>query len=376
MRTVALVILSLAIPSVLAAQSGQFIVRLGTDTLAIEQYTRTPDRLQGEQVLRSPRTVHRLYTATFGPGGAIARFELVTHNVSGAPGPAETKATAEFTGDSAVVTVPRRDSTVTLRVKAGPGAVPFVGQGFGLIEEVARRAKASGSTRYTTTMLPLGDTAPLEVMVTARGPDSLTLVLGAIGPLRARVDGQGALLGLSGIGSTMQVTVERTHGLDFAALGKAFAPRSLGVLSPTDSINTSVAGAAVAVRYSRPSTRGRAIFGNVVPWNQVWRTGANQATVFETSADLVMAGTPVPAGKYSLWTLPSPGGWKLIVNKNTGQWGTDYNAQYDLARLDMTVEQLPQPVERFTIGIEPKGSGGVLRLEWEKTRASVPLSRK
>jgi len=114
----------------------------------------------------------------------------------------------------------------------------------------------------------------------------------------------------------------------------------------------------------------------VVPWNQVWRTGANQATVFETSADLVMAGTPVPAGKYSLWTLPSPGGWKLIVNKNTGQWGTDYNAQYDLARLDMTVEQLPQPVERFTIGIEPKGSGGVLRLEWEKTRASVPLSRK
>ncbi len=376
MRTVAHVILSLAIPSVLAAQSGQFIVRLGTDTLAIEQYTRTPDRLQGEQVLRSPRTVHRLYTATFGPGGAIARFELVTHNVSGAPGPAETKATAEFTGDSAVVTVPRRDSTVTLRVKAGPGAVPFVGQGFGLIEEVARRAKASGSTRYTTTMLPLGDTAPLEVTVTARGPDSLTLVLGAIGPLRARVDAQGTLLGLSGIGSTMQVTVERTQRLDFAALGKAFAPRSLGVLSPTDSINTSVAGAAVAVRYSRPSTRGRAIFGNVVPWNQVWRTGANQATVFETSADLVMAGTPVPAGKYSLWTLPSPGGWKLIVNKNTGQWGTDYNAQYDLARLDMTVEQLPQPVERFTIGIEPKGSGGVLRLEWEKTRASVPLSRK
>ena len=376
MRTVALVILPLAIPSILAAQSGQFIVRLGTDTLAIEQYTRTPDRLQGEQVLRSPRTVHRLYSATFGPGGAIARFELVTHNVSGAPGPAETKATAEFTGDSAVVTVPRRDSTVTLRVKAGPGAVPFVGQGFGLIEEVARRAKASGNTRYTTTMLPLGDTEPLEVTVTARGPDSLTLVLGAIGPLRARVDPQGALLGLSGIGSTMQVTVERTQGLDFAALGKAFAPRSLGVLSPTDSINTSVAGAAVAVRYSRPSTRGRAIFGNVVPWNQVWRTGANQATVFETSADLVMAGTSVPAGKYSLWTLPSQSGWKLIVNKNTGQWGTDYNAQYDLARLDMTVEQLPQPVERFTIGIEPKGSGGVLRLEWEKTRASVPLSRK
>src|SRR5947208_11117171 len=371
LRTVALVILSLAIPSLLAAQSGQFIVRLGTDTLAIEQYTRTTDRLQGEQVLRSPRTVHRLYTATFGPGGAIARFELVTHNVSGAPGPAETKATAEFTGDSAVVTVPRRDSTVTLRVKAGPGAVPFVGQGFGLIEEVARRAKASGNTRYTTTLLPLGDTEPLEVTVTARGPDSLTRVLGAIGPLRARVDPQGALLGLSGIGSTMQVTVERTQGLDFAALGKAFAPRSLGVLSPPDSIKTSVAGAAVAVRYSRPSTRGRAIFGNVVPWNQVWRTGANQATIFETSADLVIAGTPVPAGTYSLWTLPSPAGWKLIVNKNTGPWGTDYNAQYDLARLDMKVERLSQPVEQFTIALYGSGKDGMLALAWDRTGSSI-----
>src|SRR2546430_5875763 len=330
MRTVALVILSLAIPSARAAQSGQFIGRLGTDTLAIEQYTRTPDRLQGEQVLRSPRTVHRLYTATFGPGGAIARFELVTHNVSGAPGPAETKATAEFTGDSAVVTVPRRDSIVTLRVKAGPGAVPFVGQGFGLIEEVARRAKASGSTRYTTTMLPLGDTAPLEVTVTARGPDSLTLVLGAIGPLRARVDAQGALLGLSGIGSTMQVTVERTHGLDFAALGKAFAPRSLGVLSPPDSVKASLAGATLAVRYSRPSARGRVIFGNVVPWNQVWRTGANQATVLETSADLVVAGTGVPAGKYSLWAPPPPGGREPLVDKNTRPWGPGSKPAYGI----------------------------------------------
>ena len=374
MRTI-VAFVALALPAALTAQTGQFVVRLGTDTLAIEQYTRTQDRLQGEQVLRSPRTVHRLYSATFGSGGDITRFELVTHNVSGAPGPAETKAVAEFTGDSAVVTVPRRDSTVTLRVKAGPGAVPFIGQGFGLIEEVARRARASGSARYTTTMLSLGDTEPLEVTVTPRGPDSLTLVLGAIGPLRARVDAQGTLLGLSGIGGTMQVTVERTQGLDFAAVGKGFAPRSLGVLSPPDSVKANVAGAALAVRYSRPSTRGRAIFGNVVPWNQVWRTGANQATIFETSADLVIAGTPVPAGKYSLWTLPSPAGWKLIVNKNTGQWGTDYNAQYDLARLDMKVERLLQPVEQFTIALYGSGKDGMLALSWERTMASIAFRR-
>jgi hypothetical protein len=204
----------------------------------------------------------------------------------------------------------------------------------------------------------------------------MTIVLGVLGPMHARVDGQGRLLGVSGVGSNMQVTVERVQGLDFAAFGKSFASRSLGSLSPSDTARASVAGVALSVRYSRPSTRGRVIFGNVVPWNQVWRTGANQATVLETSADLTVAGTAVPAGKYSLWTIPGPAGWKLIVNKNTGQWGTDYDAQYDLARLDMKVEPLRQPVEQFTIAIEPKGKGGMLKLEWEKTRASIPFSTK
>ena len=369
-------IAALVLPAVLSAQTGQFLVRLGRDTLAIERYTRTADRLEGEQVLRSPRTVHRLYTATFGPGGAIERFELITRNVSGGPGPMERRATATFSGDSAVMTVPRGESTATMRVKTAPGALPFIGQGWGLVEEVSRRARAAGGGRYAIAMLQLGDTDPLEVTATPGGPDSMTIVLGVLGPMHARVDGQGTLLGVSGVGSNMQVTVERVQGLDFAAFGKSFASRSLGSLSPSDTARASVAGVALSVRYSRPSTRGRVIFGNVVPWNQVWRTGANQATVLETSADLTVAGTAVPAGKYSLWTIPAPAGWKLIVNKNTGQWGTDYNAQYDLARLDMKVEPLPQPVEQFTIAIEPKGKRGVLKLEWEKTHASIPFSAK
>jgi hypothetical protein len=362
-------------PAALTAQSGQFVVRLGNDTLAIEQYTRTADQLQGELVVRSPRTVHRIYTARFGSGGALERFELVSHNVSGGPGPLESRATAEFRGDSAIVTLPRRDSTVTNRVKVGVGALPYINQGYGLLEEVARRARAAGG-RYTTTLLPLGDDAPWTVEVNPIGSDSMTLLLGPIGLLRLRVDDRGTLLGLSGAGSTMQVTVQRVQGLDFAGVGKAFAPRSLGSLSPADSVKTTVAGAAVAVRYSRPSARGRVIFGGVVPWNQVWRTGANAATVLETDVDLIMAGTTVPAGKYTLWTIPAPSGWKLIVNRNTGQWGTEYDAQYDLARLDMKVEPLKQPVEQFTIAIEPRGKGGVLRLEWERTRASMPFVAK
>src|SRR5436190_9573590 len=255
-RLWSLLIAALAIPNGLPAQSGQFLVRLGRDTLAIEQYTRTADRLEGEQVVRSPRTVHRLYTATFGPGGAVERFELVTHNVSGAPGPLERRATASFSGDTAVMTVPRGESTATMRVKTGPGALPYVGQAYALVEEVTRRARVARPDRYTDTMLPPGTDEPWEVTATPQGGDSMTIVLGPLGPFRARVDGQGTVMSLSGVGSTMQVTVERVQGLDFDALGKSLAPRSLGTLSPPDSARASVAGATVAVRYSRPSMRG------------------------------------------------------------------------------------------------------------------------
>src|SRR5437667_6806587 len=186
-----LLIATLAIPTGLPAQSGQFLVRLGRDTLAVERYTRTADRLEGEQVVRSPRTVHRLYTATFGPGGVVERFELITHNVSGGPGPLERRATASFSGDTAVMTVPRGESTATMRVKTGPGALPFVGQAYARVEEVTHRARVAGTDRYTATMLPLGTDELWEVTATPQGRDSMTIVLGPLGPFRARVDSPG-----------------------------------------------------------------------------------------------------------------------------------------------------------------------------------------
>src|SRR4029077_15497865 len=114
-----LLLAALLAPAVLPGQSGQFVVRLGRDTLAIEQYKRTADRLYGEQVIRSPRTVHRIYTVRFGPGGAAQRFALATHEVAAAPAPAETKATVTFEGDSAMATVPSGDSTLVVRARVG-----------------------------------------------------------------------------------------------------------------------------------------------------------------------------------------------------------------------------------------------------------------
>jgi hypothetical protein len=141
-------------------------------------------------------------------------------------------------------------------------------------------------------------------------------------------------------------------------------------------VRATVGTAAVTVDYGRPVRRGRTIFGQVVPWDAVWRTGANAATVFTTDKDLVFAGQTIPAGKYTLWTIPSRNGSHLIFNKQTGQWGTQYDAKEDLVHVNLAMETVPTPTDQFTIAVEPRGQGGVLRLLWDTTQLSVPFTVK
>jgi hypothetical protein len=140
--------------------------------------------------------------------------------------------------------------------------------------------------------------------------------------------------------------------------------------SPRDTAEMTFAGERMLVDYGRPSMRGRVIFGGLVPYGRVWRTGANAATTFVTPRDVRIGGTPVPAGTYTLYTLPGASEWQLIVNRQTGQWGTEYDESQDLARIPMHVERTPAPVEQFTISLVA-GTGMVM--EWENTRVSVPI---
>lgn len=133
-------------------------------------------------------------------------------------------------------------------------------------------------------------------------------------------------------------------------------------------------GGTVTIDYSRPSMRNRKIFGGLVPFDQVWRTGANAATSLKTTADLNIGGTNVPKGSYTIYTLPSANGWQLIINKQTGQWGTEYDQKQDLARIPMKVTQRPSGLELFTISLDKtSGNAGVMKLEWENTIASVDI---
>lgn len=136
-------------------------------------------------------------------------------------------------------------------------------------------------------------------------------------------------------------------------------------------------GKSINVDYSSPRAKGRKIFGGLVPYGQVWRAGANEATTFVTAADLKVGGTDVPAGSYTIFAIPEADKWTLVVSKKTGEWGTAYpGPSEDLARIPMKVSATSGPVENFTIAFDKSGTGCTLHMDWENTRASVDISRK
>ncbi len=149
------------------------------------------------------------------------------------------------------------------------------------------------------------------------------------------------------------------------------------IASPRDSVKAVFAGKTLTVNYGRPSARGRTIIGGVVPYNQVWRTGANEATSFSTEADLVLGGATIPKGTYSLYTVPSRTSWLLVVNKEVGQSGLVYHRYLDLTRVKLQKAGLKDYVEQFTISIERVSpNSGVLRLTWERTTLTIPFTLK
>jgi Protein of unknown function (DUF2911) len=145
--------------------------------------------------------------------------------------------------------------------------------------------------------------------------------------------------------------------------------------SPPSQANVSIGGKTLAIKYFAPSVRGRKIFspGGVIsqdPTYPVWRAGANEATAFHTDADLDIGGLRVPKGNYTLWvSIKDPEAWELIINKQTGQWGTEYDQKQDLARVDLKQEKTSAPVETFKIDLQPTA----LVMEWENTKLSTDI---
>ena len=172
----------------------------------------------------------------------------------------------------------------------------------------------------------------------------------------------------------MQKRIALLALLTFVLTAASFAQKP----SPAASASCDLgAGKSVKTDYSSPRMKGRKIYGDLVPFGQVWRTGANEATTFVTSSAITVGGKTVPAGSYTIFTVPTADKWTLIINKKTGEWGIPYKYESDeLARVDMKVSKLPSPLENFTISYQKGGSGCTMNIDWDTTRASVDISAK
>jgi hypothetical protein len=169
--------------------------------------------------------------------------------------------------------------------------------------------------------------------------------------------------------------------LSSVALTIAFAQEKR--VSPTQTAKATIDGADISISYGAPYTKDpktgapRKIWGGLVPYGKVWRTGANEATTLTTSKSLQFGSLTVPAGTYTIFTQPEESGGKLIFNKQTGQWGTKYDASQDFGRVDMTKKDIASPVDQFNIVVEQTpGGGGMIHLRWEKTELSAAFTVK
>jgi len=361
-----------------ADDSGNFIVRLGQDTTGVEHYTRTATRTVVDQVGRAPRVLQRHFTYDF-VNGSISHFAMVVTP----PGAAEPTQTidASFDPDSMRMQIHSGAAPVQNRSVAMPRGTLVVAQSspWSGYEGLLMKFVPGKSDSLRATMYFMGADATDWLSLHKLGRDSVVVSNGHQDVFHVRVDKTGHVLGVLPIAGTGKFSVDSVAALDVNAMAASYAARDkagagIGMLSPRDSVVVTTGGAALWVDYGRPGKRGRDIFGNVVPYGEVWRTGANAATQFKTDKALDFGGTVVPAGFYTLWTIPAASGWKLIVNSETGQWGTAHKAEKDLYTIDMKVSALPQAAERFTISVEPNPQGGVLNLDWDTTRASVAFT--
>ncbi|HUF10861.1 MAG TPA: DUF2911 domain-containing protein, partial [Rhodothermales bacterium] len=238
-------------------------------------------------------------------------------------------------------------------------------------------ARASGADSLTQELFTTRNAMGFAVEMISE--DSMTVTHPFRGTMMVNVDGDGRLVRLDASRTTRKLTVDRVNDVDVAAVAKRFAAldsmgRTFGPLSGRGEAAAQIDGASIRIDYGQPSKRGREIWGSLVTWGTLWRTGANRATHLETDIALKLGGLDVPPGTYTLYTIPEEDGGTLIVNKQTGQGGTTYNQDMDLGRVQMQRSKLDETVEDFTISVEDTDEGGVLALDWDRGRFFVPFT--
>jgi len=389
---VSLIVLAAAqLASPPADDKGAFVTTLGRDTVVVESVARTGNRVTGDILVRIPGTVRVHYQVEMRADGSVAHSTYESDPM-GAKNMAGRRLTLDFEGDSVHATI---DSAGQSRKVVRPipkGTMPLLMTGFGasyglyssmgLYELLLGRTKPSPNDTLVAPAIDIASGAISNRKFLARSATQIDVDYFGIAWTHLTVDASGRITAADARETTEKTETKRVESVDISALAKSFtsADRSgkgVGSASPNEIAKGTIGGQQVVVSYGSPRRRGRTILGAVVPFDKVWRTGANEATVLTFDKDMMISGAPMPAGAYSLWTIPkADGSVQLIINRQHGQWGTNYDPAQDLVRVHMKSSTAPSPQENFEIAIAGTGDKGELRISWDVFVWSVPLSVK
>jgi hypothetical protein len=360
---VCVVVLVVAVPlhAQRAESSGGFVTTLGRDTIAIERFARYADRIEGDVAIRNPRTRTIHYSARLGPKGTVTKLDM-TSRVAAAPASAPFIIERYTTVDDTVLVTDVKRSGVRDTVGSGrttvpkSGAVPFIQSSTVFAEQMVQQLLRAKVDSLEIPQFTFGPNHAFASYVRRLSKDSMDVNVGA--PGYARIDASGRVLGLSARASTVKTETVRVNSLAFETVVRSWVEAETrgeipGAVSSRDTVRATLGSADLWIDYGRPSKRGRPIFGALVPFDTVWRTGANAATQFRT--------------------IPTKSGATLIVNKQVGQWGTQYDKTQDLVHVPMTFERVSAPVERMTFEIVAKAGGAELIIAWDDRRFTIPI---
>jgi len=360
-----------------------FIARLGVDTIFIEQFSRTGREVNGVMVNRSPTTTVTRFAFTSDTAFRITRLTAVTHAAGAPPGSRPLwSIDAKRQGDGLEVALREAESERRRFIPNSADALLIFDRSVAVYELATQRLRASGADSLDVPVIEFDSLSLGDRRIERLGTDSVVLRFIFPRGERAAVDSTGRIIGISGLATSYKWLTERVTDLDTDALTASFASRdakgaAFGNLSARDTVRAVVGDARIAIDYGRPSKRGRVIFGGLVPWDRIWRTGADLATHFTTDRSIRLGGPAdgivIPAGTYTLYTIPAPNGWTLVVNKRTGQSGLDYDQAADLGRVSMRTRSVSEVTERLTISVSGQASSGTLRIAWDTTAADVPF---
>jgi hypothetical protein len=361
---------SVCLPAPGSSQQATFVYRLGRDTISVETYNRTGNRIVGETVSRGAAAVTRFqYEVTLGNDGRPVSAIYRQRTQAGTPVPnAPSEIRVTFMGDSVRREGVFADSTST-RVLQAPRAIPFQGPAYGLLEIAFGQMRRGNLPTATFGTVGAAGANAGTLTLTAAGGDTIKASDGRV----FRADREGRLLALDASATTQKLLADRSNArVDISALAAGMS--STGPLSLRGNASASFNQSVVFINYGRPQVRERTVWGGtLVPYNEVWRNGANEATHLATSRELTFGNVVVPPGLYTLWILNDRNaGPQLLINKQIGQWGAAipmtnvYNPANDVGRVPMTFAPTPAHVEEYTIAIRSlgPGRGGAIDFAW------------